>query len=122
VTPSRRSWKGWPSPTESARVALLEWGREIEREGVAYLASYCFASGFATLLPYVVGEDVGLVTIASGGHLLVWRTVFDRRAPKSVADVEAIIAPVPLSQGKVVKSISPSLLASLATAYREAAA
>ena len=48
------------------------------------------------------------------------RTVFERRAPKSVARIESAIAPVPLGQGKTVKTVDASVLDSLSVAYQEA--
>ncbi len=108
-------------PKRSVAVKGLEWARQLEADGLAHLASYVAPSGFATLLPYVVGENVGLVTLYSDGTFQVWRSVFERRAPSSIAAVESAIAPVPLGQGRSVKDLSPAVLDAFRAAYQEAA-
>lgn len=108
-------------PKRSVAMRLLQWARELESKGHAHLVSYVAPSGFATLLPYVVGEDVGLVSIYSDGSVQVWRSVFERRAPGSIASVEAAIAPVPLGQGRSVKEPATEVLAAWTAAYAEAA-
>jgi hypothetical protein len=112
---------GLPSAKLALVSPLLEWARGMEQRGIARLVSYLSPGGFATLLPYTIGEDVGLVTIVSDGYIQVWRTVFERRAPTSLPLVEAAIAPTPLGQGKAVRPVTDEILNALSAAYEEAA-
>jgi hypothetical protein len=59
---------------------MLTWARELEHQQLAHLRSYVSPKAFASLLPYVLGEDVGLVSIYSDGTMQGWRSVFERRA------------------------------------------
>jgi hypothetical protein len=108
-----------PSRAEDER--LLAWAKGLENEGLARLASYHGTGGFATLLPYLLNEQVGLVSIDSYGNLMPWRTVFDRRAPKAIDAVAKAMAPVELGAGRAVKKPSDELLDAVRAAYREAA-
>ena len=110
-----------PVRTENER--LLAWAQQLESEGIARLESYRGATGraIATLLPYLLNEQVGLVSIDSYGNLMPWRSVFERRAPHSLPAVAAAMAPVELGAGRAVKKPSDELLAAVTSAYREAA-
>ncbi|MEA2677605.1 MAG: hypothetical protein QOJ81_1746 [Chloroflexota bacterium] len=99
---------------------MLEWVKGLETRGWARSRTLISPKGPATLLPCVAGEDVGLVTVWSG-DLWFWRSVFDRRAPLSIARVEAAIAPLPLTQARVVKTPGDDVLAAVTAAYEEAA-
>jgi hypothetical protein len=76
-----------------------------------------------TLLPRLRTENVGLVTIwnEGGAYLQFWRSVFERRAPKTLSRVERI-TPVQIGQGNTAREVSDALLEALTDAYREAAA
>jgi triosephosphate isomerase len=50
--------------------------------------------------------------------LQFWRSVFERRAPKSLPQIEQTITPI--KQGKYTSEISDELLEALAAAYKEA--
>lgn len=111
---------------ENARAQLrklTEWALSLEREGLAKLSTYHGKAGLLTLLPRLVVENVGLVTIYnnSGGYLEFYRSVFLRRAPASLLRVEQVIAPKSVGQGTGTNIISEDLLATLTEAYREAA-
>lgn len=101
---------------------LYEWAKKLEGEGLVTLSTYHGVSGRKTLLPRLKDEGSGLTTIwnENGAHLQVWRSVFERRAPKSIPVVEALIEPVKLGQGNVAKNLSDELLKALFDAYREA--
>jgi hypothetical protein len=76
-----------------------------------------------SLLPRLVDEGVGLVTIYNyngTSSLQVFRRVFERRSPKALANVEGLIAPETLGQGTTVRNVTDQLLDALADAYREA--
>ena len=51
----------------------------------------------------------------------LWRSVFVRRAPQSLLQVEEILSPVSVGQGNSVCEFGDDLLAALTQAYREAA-
>jgi hypothetical protein len=101
----------------------FQWARALESEGHIHLLAYRGATGRTTLLPYVPGDEAGLITVWNDGNfsLSLWRSVFERHAPDSIGRIEKLIAPTPLGRGNAVKAISDELLAALTDAYREAA-
>jgi hypothetical protein len=100
---------------------LLGWARELEREGLVRLLSFRGITGGMTLLTYVWNDEAGLVTVWNdkGASLQLWRSVFERRAPDSIAPVEAELG-ARIGQGNTTREVSDSLLAAIADAYREA--
>jgi hypothetical protein len=54
-------------------------------------------------------------------YLELSRSVFERRAPRSLAAVEAAIGDLDVRQGSSVREVSDELLAALTAAYEEAA-
>ena len=74
-----------------------------------------------TLLPYLLNEQAGLVSIDSYGNFMPWRSVFLRRAPKALETVAKAVEPVELGAGRAVKKPSDELLEAVKAAYREAA-
>ena len=101
---------------------LAHWARDLEGAGLARVRSYV-TNRRSSLLVWIPGEEAGLVTVwnDAGPYFSVWRSVFERRAPESVARVEQLLAPIPLGQGNGVRDISDDLLQALTEAYREAA-
>ena len=116
-----RFLEGLPAERQSAPRRLLEWVHGLEVRALTRAISYVPTSGPAALLPYVSGEDVGLVTVYSDGRLQLWRSVFERRAPTSTRRVEDTIAPALLRQGGSVKDPSEETLLAVTDAYVEAA-
>lgn len=102
---------------------LLGWAMDLESQGLAKLRSYVGKTNGVTLLPYVRGENVGLVTIwnANGAGLSFWRSVFERRAPETLKRIEAMPDAPSIGQGTYVSSVSDDILRELTIAYREAA-
>jgi hypothetical protein len=100
---------------------LADWAISLEQVGLVRLLTF-HGKGRMTLLPYPIGEDAGLVTIWNdkGASLSVWRSVFERRAPKSIPQVEAVIG-ARIGTGKLVRVFSDDVLEALTSAYREAA-
>jgi hypothetical protein len=100
---------------------LYDWAILLEQEGLVRLSTY-HGKNRLTLLPYLIGDDAGLVTIwnDNGAYLSVWRSVFERRAPKSIPEVEAVIG-AQIGNGNSVRLLSDEVLAALTVAYREAA-
>lgn len=67
-------------------------------------------------------EPVSLVSIynENGAYLSFFRSVFERRAPESIAAVEAVLAPNHLGAGTSSRNFSGEMLAALEDAYQEA--
>lgn len=80
--------------------------------------------GTYTLLPRIMPDNAGLVTIYNYDQrpsMTIYRSVFERRALESIKSVERVIAPVEIGQGNTIYDITPELLDALAGAYRESA-
>lgn len=118
----RQAIESAPPEHRAALRKLAEWADGLESTGVR-LQSYWGRRGEVTLLPRLRQDDAGLVTIWNwGGAPIIsfWRSVFERRAPESIAAVEGVIAPVILGQGNTTTEISDELLSALRLAYLEA--
>ena len=103
---------------------LIAWARELAQLPNVRLFSYNGVGGTVTMLPRIVPENAGLVTIWNDfgkPSLSVWRSVFERLAPRTISRTERAIAPIKLGQGKTVKDISAEVIAAITAAYQEAA-
>lgn len=113
-----------PEPQRPQLHRLLAWARTLETEGLALLWSYRGSTGRTTLLPRLKDENVTLVTIYNEPkgrpYLTPFRTVFDRRAPKSIEKIEGLIAPAKIAQGNSLSELSDDVLDAITGAYREA--
>ena len=96
---------------------MFSWAKSLEEEGLIRLLAYRGESGGTTLLPYLLDDEAGLLTVWGLGGVSLWRSVFERHVPDVIPKVEELIAPVPLGQGRVIKSVSPELLAVLSESY-----
>jgi hypothetical protein len=103
---------------------LCNWAVSLADEGLVYLQTNRGTSQRWTLLLRLRGTKSGLATIwnENGAFLTLHRTVFERSAPKSLAHVEAILAPERLGQGTTTRRVTEEMLSALTDAYREAAA
>lgn len=103
---------------------LIEWAEEIAALPNVRLSTFSGIEGRRfTLLPRVMPDNSGLVTIWNDQNLpsiAVWRSVFERLAPRSIASVERAIG-FKIGQGKIVKDFSPEVLEALKRAYLESA-
>ena len=103
--------------------SLLDWATEVEDLPDVALSSYRgVRSERFTLLLRFISQKAGLVTIWNDKgkpYIQFWRSVFEKRAPKSIDSVEQIIEKK-LGQGNTVTHITPELLKALTGAYREA--
>jgi hypothetical protein len=102
---------------------LADWADGLEREGLVKLASFRVRAGITTLLPRLPADNAGLVSIASdirSAYMQFWRSVFERRAPDSIAGVEAALG-AGIRQGNATRSFPEPLLETISEAYREAA-
>jgi hypothetical protein len=100
---------------------LADWAEAMERDGLVRLITYRGKSGITTLLPYLIGDDAGLVSIVSGkgsAYMTFFRSVFQRRAPKSISAVEAALG-TELKQGNSTREFAQPLLDALTLAHRE---
>jgi TIR domain len=100
---------------------LAAWALSVESNGLARLHTYYGKQGL-TLLPYLPRDGVGLVSLynMNGAYVQFWRSVFERRAPQTLPQVERIIAPKKLGQGTWTPVITEELLEALSAAYQEA--
>lgn len=105
----------------AALKVLADWAVTLEQQGLAHLSTFHGVSGRLTLLPRLLVGNVGLVTIYNdnGAYLQFWRTVFENRAPESIAPVEQILGKS-IGQGNSTSAITPELLSALTQAYQQA--
>ena len=101
---------------------LYEWAKKLEREGLCRLYTSIGKNRWV-LNPRLLDEDATPISIWNEkvGSLSLFRTVLERRAPDSVSQIETLMAPIPLGQGKAVRNPSSDLLQAIEAAYREAA-
>jgi len=102
---------------------LADWADALEREGLVKLASFRSRQGITTLLPRLAADNAGLVSIAIDNrtaYMQFWRSVFERRAPQSIAAVQAALG-AELRQGNATHSFPQPLLEAITHGYREAA-
>jgi len=102
---------------------LLKWANAIaELPGVKLFTYAGVNRNRFTLLPRLITENAGLVTIWNDNkrpYVSFWRGVFERRAPKSIDKVEQA-ADLKIGQGNVTSEVSDMLLETLHQASREA--
>lgn len=94
---------------------LTDWAVTLGDRGLAQLSTYHGKAGITMLLPRL-SDGAGLVTIymdTRSAYLQFWRSVFERRAPRSLPTVEAEVGETGVRQGNVVYEISDELLAAL---------
>ncbi|HSW42736.1 MAG TPA: hypothetical protein VLM76_09530 [Patescibacteria group bacterium] len=109
---------GAPADRQPLLAILLTWARKLEEEGLIRLSSYR-GKNQTFLLPRLQPEQVGLVSIWQTGTVSLWRSVFERRAPTYVEQVEALTGST-MGAGTNAGPITPELLALLTQAYRAA--
>lgn len=114
------------APVEHRQVleTFVTWAERISEAGLAELSTYFGKRAEVVLNPRLLPERAALATLwcwADGRPFVqLWRSVFERRAPDSIAGVEAAIGGAEIGQGINVP-ISSQLLDSLFDAYVEAA-
>jgi hypothetical protein len=113
-----------PADQRPALQRLHDWAQTLETGGLARLWTYVGTANRWTLLPRLRAENVGLVTIwhDGGAYLSLHRSVFERRAPRALPRLEALIAPDRVGRGTNTRNFTDAVLAALTDAYREAAA
>ena len=112
-----------PPAQRDPLVRLADWADALEHAGLVKLATYRGKGGqMTTLLPRLAADNAGLVTIYcdnGSAYLQFFRSVFERRAPRSIPAVEAAMG-AEVRQGNTAREIPDSLLAALTEAYQEA--
>jgi hypothetical protein len=103
---------------------MFAWARSLEDEGALRLLAYQGTTKRTALLPYLLNDDAGLMTIwnDSGAYISLWRSVFERHVPDLIPSIEMLIAPAKPGRGNTIKHVSDELLDELAEAYRRASA
>jgi hypothetical protein len=102
---------------------LADWADALGQRGLAQLSTYHGKTGITTLLPRL-SDGAGLVTVykdTRSAYVQFWRSVFERRAPRALAAVEAAVGEPGVRQGGTVREASDDLLSALTAAYEEAA-
>lgn len=100
---------------------LIAWAEQIAELPDVHLGSTVGVSQ-TTLLPILWTEGVGLVTIYNYKQqpsMFVYRSVFERRAPKSLDDIERRFSSFKIGHGTWIP-ITDEILEALTDAYREA--
>ncbi len=116
---------GEVQPEPSRKLSrLAKWAVELEGKCLAKVSSFHGLTNW-TLLPKIQPENVGFVTIwadpdFTDGYIQLWRSVFERNAPKALKSIEEKIAPETIGQGKTIREIDDELMGLLTEAYREA--
>ncbi len=105
--------------------SLIAWARDVEQLPNVRLWSYVGTGARRiTLMPRLIQENAGLITIWNDNgrpSVSMWRSVFERRAPNAIGQVEDLIAPIAIGQGNSLAEINSEVLAALKRAYEEAA-
>ena len=102
---------------------LIDWAKHLAQLPKVRLYTYTGAGGRITMLPRISPGNSGLITIWNDfgkPYVSVWRSVFERLAPKSLSRVEQAISPNKLGQGTTVKDMSTGMIEAITAAYREA--
>jgi hypothetical protein len=118
----RKAIEDSPPEHRAELTRLSDWADRLGERGLATIQSYRGSTGRFTLLPRLPGGG-GFVTIWNDGgpSLSLWRTVFEKRGPRSMERVEELIAPVRIGQGNIIREPSDETLEALTQAYVEAA-
>jgi len=124
AAPFEEAIQNAPPEMRAALVRLSKLAKRLEVEGLADVSTYFGKRGEVTLLPKLRPDNAGLVTLWqwTDGRALVtpYRTVFERRAPNSIARFEQAAAPAHLGQGNEVSTITDELIDAVYGAYLEA--
>ena len=125
VEPFRSRIASSPAQYHETFALMADWAEDLTRAGVVTSETYFGTSGSLVLLPRLVDEKVGLVSIwmnpDGSPAISFWRSVFERRAPQYIARVEGLISPKTLGQGTTSNRVTPELLGVLKDAYLAAA-
>jgi hypothetical protein len=101
---------------------LISFARKLESAGFAELSSFRGVNEKVILLPRLQPDNVGLISIWNdrGPAIQLWRSVFERKAPSALRELEAFEPPVHVGQGNYLRRVDPQILNTLWAAYAEA--
>jgi hypothetical protein len=118
----RNSLKGVDDARRSEMETLCSWAEGLEAKGLCRLVT-AHGPRNCVLRLDIPGADHGLAVIQNDGGAPLWLhgTVFSRRAPVAVQQVQALIAPQQLGQRTRVEGSGKALLEAVEAAYAEAA-
>jgi hypothetical protein len=111
-----------PASEQEKLRKMTSWAIDLEKNGLCQLATYHNTNNLWTLLPRLRTDNVGLVTIFNDktAYLAFWRSVFERRAPSTLVEIERDFPNLKIGQGTTCRDISDALFAALTRAYKEA--
>ncbi len=110
-----------PQASRALLQRLSHWAQALEQAKLVRLITYHGRNGVLTLLPRLVADNAGLVSIYNNkgnAYIQFWRSVFERRAPSALSHIETSITPI--KQGNTTREVSHELLEALTEAYKEA--
>lgn len=110
-----------PEASKPPLQRLRDWAIALEQAQLVKLSTYHGKGGILTLLPRLRADNAGLVSIYNNNgtaYLQFWRSVFERRAPNSLAHIEQSITPI--KRGNITREVNDELLDALTSAYEEA--
>jgi hypothetical protein len=103
---------------------LVGWAERISAAALAEISTYFGKRGEVVLLPRLLPERAGLASLYcwpdGKPSVQLWRSVFERRAPGSIANVASAADGTEIGQGAIVPAITDRLLDALFDAYVEA--
>lgn len=124
LEPYRERVNSAPAEHRAALLKLVAWAERIDGANLAEVGTYFGKRGEVVLLPRLLPESAGLTSLYcwTDGRpaIQLWRSVFQRRAPESVAAVTDA-AGTEIGQGTMVQTVTDELLEALFHAYQEAA-
>jgi hypothetical protein len=102
----------------------VSWAERISQAGLAEVGTYFGKRGDVVLLPRLLPERAGLASMYCWPDrkpsVQLWRSVFERRAPASIAHVEHAMSGTAIGQGAMAPDVSDQLFEALWDAYVEA--
>lgn len=114
-----------PAEFQGVLTMMTDWAERLAAEVPGIVLKSSPSSGDSSLRPLLRRDDAGLVTLwrGAGGKpsVSLWRSVFLRRAPDHLNDLEHLTGE-PVRQGGVITEVTPELLDVLGRAYRAATA
>jgi hypothetical protein len=106
LRPEMRRFLDWVKSLSQARLLGDVWSR---------------GGAHPRMSPVAPGARTGFAILNGNGSLYLYRGVFERRAPDALSVIEAIVAPVRVGVGNVVRRVPDELLVALRAAFEEAA-
>ncbi|MEU4620316.1 hypothetical protein AB0G04_10115 [Actinoplanes sp. NPDC023801] len=124
LEPFRERVAAAPAEHQISLSKLVTWAERVRQAHLAEIGTYFGKRGEAVLLPRLLPESAGLTSLYCWPDgrpaIQLWRSVFERRAPLSIAAVTDA-AGTEIGQGNMVQTFDDRLLEALFQAYQEAA-